>query len=327
MPLIEADASGELLERIRAIRRQFAEEKGLSVPSIRISDNLSLRPTEYLIYMRGVEVARGRLMSGRLLAVDSGSGRKDRPLDGVSTVDPAFGLPSIWIRDSQSAQARAQGYAVVNHAAVVATHLTGVINEHAHELLGRQETQNLLDMVSSVHPKLVEELVPGRMSVAAVQKVLQNLLAERESIRDIQTILEALADCAPQISDVELLTEYVRISLGRRISRDHQSPDGVIHAVALSQEVEDAVVSSAHTGPDGTLLVMEPVFAERLLGGIKDALDNAAAMDIKPVIIVSGRARRFVRKFVDKRLPGFGVLSYDEISTGVEVRTHRVVGM
>lgn len=327
VPLIDADASGELLERIKAIRRQFAEEKGLSVPPIRITDNLGLKPTEYLIFMRGVEVARGRLMSGHSLAVDSGVAKKDRPLEGVSAIDPAFGLPSIWIRDSQGAQARTQGYTVVSHAAVVATHLTGIITAHAQELLGRQETQNLLDMVSRTHPRLVEELVPGRMPLAAVQKVLQNLLAERESIRDIQTILEALADRAPQISDIELLTEYVRIALSRRISRDHQAADGVIHAIALSQEVEDAVVSSAQTGHDGILLAMEPASAERVIAGIKDALDATIAMDVKPVIIVSGRARRFVRRLVARRLPGLGVLSYDEISAGVEVRTLRVVGM
>lgn len=325
--LVDADASGELLDRIKAIRRQFAEEKGLAVPPIRIMDNLEIKPTEYRIFMRGVEAARGRLMSGHSLAVDSGAARKDKPLDGVSAVDPAFGLPSIWIKDSQSAQARNLGYAVVSHAAVIATHLTGMITAHAHELLGRQETQRLLDRVSKTHPKLVEELVPKFMSLAAVQKVLQNLLAERESIRDIQTILEALADRAPQISDVELLTEYVRIALARRISRDHQSPDGVIHAIALSQNVEDEVVSSARSGPDGVVPSMEPDAAERLIAGIKGALDVDGVKDVKPVIIVSGRARRFVHRFIDKRLPGIGVLSYDEIAEGVEVITHRVVGI
>ncbi|MBI5886840.1 MAG: flagellar biosynthesis protein FlhA [Deltaproteobacteria bacterium] len=327
IPLIDPDAQGELLERVAAIRRQFAVEAGLAVPSIRIRDNLKLKPTEYRLSIRGVEAAGGRLMSGHSLAVDPGNARKDRPLEGVSTVDPAFGLPSIWIKDQYAERARNQGYTVVSHAAVIATHITGMITAHAHELLGRQETQTLLDVVARTQPRVVEDLVPGRMSLAAVQKVLQNILRERESIREIQTILEALADRAPEICDVELLTEYVRMALSRRISRDHQAADGAVHAVALSQEVEDAIVASAQTGADGVIVAMEPASAERVLAGIKEALDATAAMDIKPVLVVSGRARRFVRRLIGRRFPALGVLSYDEIAVGVEVKTLRVVGL
>jgi len=327
IPLIDPDAQGELLERIGAIRRRFAEETGLAVPPIRIRDNLKLKPAGYRLSLRGVEAAGGILMSGHSLAVDPGNARKDRPLEGVSAVDPAFGLPSIWIKDQDAERARNQGYTVVSHAAVIATHITGIITAHAHEFLGRQETQTLLDTVARTHPLVVEDLVPARMSLAVVQKVLQNILRERESIREIQTILEALADRAPEICDVELLTECVRMALSRRISRDHQAADGAVHAIALSQEVEDAIVSSAQTGHDGIIVAMEPSSAERVIAGIKDALDATAAMDVKPVLIVSGRARRFVRRLVDRRFPALGVLSYDEIAAGVEVKTLRVVGL
>lgn len=327
IPLIDPSGPAELVERIKAIRRQFAQESGISVPFIRIGDNLRLGPTEYVFYIRGVEAARGRLLSGHSLVIDPDSARKGAALEGVPAVDPAFGLPSIWVRDGDVERARGQGCTVVGHAAVIATHVTEIIKTRAHEILGRQETQDILDAVCRTHPLVVGDLVPARLSLGAVQKVLQNLLRERESIRDIQTILETLADRAAQTSDVELLTEYVRIALSRRISRDHQAMDGAIHAVALSQEIEDVVLTSAHEGVGGTLLAIDPQSASRIIGGIKDAIESTSTRDIRTVLIVSGRCRRLIRRLVEKQMPAVTVLSYDEIADSIDVRTLRVVGL
>src|SRR3990172_7244866 len=217
IPLVDSSEGGELLERIKAIRRQFAEDMGIMVQPVHIKDNLQLKPSEYVFLVKGVEVARGELLAGHSLAIDPGTAQPR--LYGLATTDPAFGLPSIWVADTQVEKAQLMGYTVVNHSAVIATHVTEVIRSHANEILGRQEVQGLLDKAAKTHPKVVEELVPGLMSLGAVQKVLQNLLKERVSIRDLQTVLETLADYATMTKDNDLLTEYVRMNLARQISK------------------------------------------------------------------------------------------------------------
>ncbi|MBI5561962.1 MAG: flagellar biosynthesis protein FlhA [Deltaproteobacteria bacterium] len=334
IPLIDADAgegAGELLERLRAIRGQFAEETGISVPSIRIRDNLRLGPTEYVFHLRGVEAARGRLLAGHSLVVDPGNARRGGTLniEGIPAVDPAFGLPSVWVKDADGERARAHGYTVVSHAAAITTHVTEMIKGHAHELLGRQETQDLMNAAARTHPALAAEAVL-RAGLGGIQKVLRNLLRERESIRDLQTILETLAEPPEgkdEPFDAWVLTECVRASLARRISRDHQDKAGVIHAIALTREIEDAITSSARPTPGGILIAMEPALSQRIVGGIKDALDAAASRDVKPVVLVSAEARRFVRRLVENALPALAVLSYNEIVPNAGVKTLKVVSL
>ena len=316
---------GELLERIRAIRLQFAEEMGIVVPPVRIRDNLALKPRGYSLLIRGVEVAGGELLAGHSIAVDPGGARPG--LEGVETADPAFGLPSLWIPDGETSTARSMGYTVVSHSAVIATHVTEVIKKHCHELLGRQETQDLLDKVSKVYPRVVEELVPSLLSLGAVQKVLSNLLSEGVSIRDIQTILEVLADHAPATRDTDILTEHVRARLARRISKSLGHGDSVIHAVALNQEAEDAIAGSVHETPEGSLLTMEPAAAERILAGLGDTIDEAASRGIEPVILASSRTRRFVRRLTERTMPSVPVLAHSEIAENVRVETLKVVGL
>ncbi|MFQ5465826.1 MAG: flagellar biosynthesis protein FlhA [Thermodesulfobacteriota bacterium] len=333
IPMVNANAGagegdggrGELLERIRAIRLQFAEEMGIVVPPVHIRDNLVLKPRGYSLLIRGVEVAGGELIAGHSIAVDPGSARPG--LEGVETTDPAFGLPSLWIPDSETSTARSMGYTVVSHSAVIATHVTEIIKRHCHELLGRQETQDLLDKVSKVYPRVVEELVPSLLTLGAVQKVLSNLLSEGVSIRDIQTILEVLADHAPTTRDTDLLTEQVRTSLARRISRSFEHGGSVIHAVALNQEAEDAIAGSVHETPEGCLFTIEPAAAERILAGIGDTIDEASSRGLDPVILASSRTRRFVRRLTERTLPSVPVLAHSEIAENVRVETLKVVGL
>jgi len=323
IPLVDSSEGGELLERIKAIRRQFAEEMGLTVPSVHIKDNLQLKPSEYVFLVKGVEVARGELMTGHSLAIDPGNARGG--LEGVETVDPAFGLPSIWVPDAEQEKAQHLGYTVVNHSAIVATHITEVVKAHAHEILGRQEVQTLLDKVSKSHPKVVEELVPTHLSLGGVQKVLQNLLKERVSIRDLQTVLETLADYAPMTKDTDLLTEYVRMNLARQISKNHQASDATIDAVALNQEIEDAIARSVQETPQGSFMSLEPGTAQKILMKLKEGLEEVIAKGHQPVLLVSHQTRRFVRKLTERAFPGIPVLSHNEISQNVKVQTLKVV--
>jgi flagellar biosynthesis protein FlhA len=323
IPLVDPAEGGELLERIKAIRRQFAEEMGLIVPPVHIKDNLQLKPTEYLFLVKGVEVARGDLMVGHSLAIDPGNAQPG--LEGVPTADPAFGLPSVWVRDDQQERAQLMGYTVVNHSAVIATHITEIIRDYAAELLGRQDVQNLLDNVSKTLPKVVEELVPGLMSLGAVQKVLANLLRERVSIRDLQTILETIADYAPTTKDTDLITEYVRMNLARQISKTHQSDDMVIEAVALNQEIEEAIAKSIQETPQGAFMTIEPSVAQGIITRIKEALEDLLGKGHQPVLLVSHQTRRFVKKLIERSFPTIDVISHNEIAKNVRVETLKVV--
>lgn len=325
IPLVDSSEEGELLERIKAIRLQFAADMGFIMPPIHIKDNLQLKSTKYVFLVKGVEVARGELLANHSLAIDPGNALPK--LKGVKTTDPAFGLPSIWIPDSETEKAKMMGYKVVNHSAVMATHITEIVKNHAHEIVGRQETQSLLDKVDRVYPKVVEELVPDLLTVGEVQKVLCNLLRERVSIRDLQTILEVLADYAPLTKDTDLLTEYVRMHLARHISKPHINDEHIIQAVALNQEIEDVIAKSVQESPHGSFLSIEPVTAKNILSRIKEVLDETIAMGAQPVLLVSHQTRRFVRKLTERTFPTIPVLSYREIAENVRVETLKVVRM
>ncbi|WKZ31852.1 MAG: flagellar biosynthesis protein FlhA [Thermodesulfobacteriota bacterium] len=323
IPLVDSSEGGELLERIKAIRRQFAEDMGIMVPPVHIKDNLQLKPSEYVFLVKGVEVAKGELLAGHSLAIDPGNAQPG--LEGVATTDPAFGLPSIWVPDAQVERAQLMGYTVVNHSAIVATHVTEVIRSYANEILGRQEVQSLIDRVAKTHPKVVEELVPGLLSLGAVQKVLQNLLKERISIRDLQTILETLADYAPITKDTDLLTEYVRMGLARQITKSHISGDSTIQAISLSHEIEEAITKSVHETPQGSFLTIEPGLAQRILSRLKEGLEETMSKGHQPVLLVSHQTRRFVRRLTERVFPAIAILSHNEIAGNARVQTLKVV--
>jgi len=323
IPLVDTGEGGELLERIKAIRRQLAEDLGIVVPPVHIKDNLEVKPSEYVFLIKGVEVARAELMPGNSLAIDPGNARPG--LQGAPAKDPTFGLPAVWVPDETAEKAQVMGYTVVPHAAIIATHITELLKTHTSEILGRQDVQALLDRFSETSPKVVEELVPGLLTLGGVQKVLQNLLGEQISIRDLQTILETLADYAVSVKDTDLLTEYVRMRLARQITRDCQADDGTLRAVVIGQEVEDVIQKSLRETNQGVYMAIEPGLARSVMEKIQEAIQSVTAMGYRPVILTSRDARRFLRKLTERTLPFIPVLSHNEVSTDAKVQTLKVV--
>ena len=324
IPLVDADRNGELLERIKSVRRQFALDLGFIVPPLHIRDNLQLKASDYAILIKGVEIARGSVMMGRLLAMSPGKTEKEIP--GVKTQEPTFGLPSIWINASAKQEAQMAGYTVVDPATVITTHIKETIKRNAHELLGRQEVQTLLDKFKETNPKVVEELVPNLMTLGKVQKVLQNLLREQISIRDLRTILETLADYAPKVEDPDVLTEYVRQSLARPITKQYLAKDGTLSVMTLDRAVEDLIQQSIQKTELTSYLALEPTVAEKILAKIRESAEAVTPMlETSPVLLASPLIRMYLRKLTERFLPDLVVLSHSEIIPNVQIRTLRVV--
>jgi len=324
IPLVDADRNGELLERIKSVRRQFALELGFIVPPLHIRDNLQLKASDYAIIIKGVEVARGSVMTGRLLAMSPGKTEKEIP--GVKTQEPTFGLPSIWINASAKQEAQMAGYTVVDPATVITTHIKETIKRNAQELLGRQEVQTLLDKFKESNPKVVEELVPNLMTLGKVQKVLQNLLREQISIRDLRTILESLADYAAKVEDTDVLTEYVRQALSRPITKKYLAKDGSLSVMTLDQKVEELITQSIQKTELSSYLALEPTVAEKILAKIREAVEAITPMlETAPVLLASPLVRMYLRKLTERFLPDLVVLSHSEIVPTVQIRTLRVV--
>jgi len=309
-------ASGELLDRIVMIRRQIALELGIVVPMIRLRDNIQLKPNEYVIKIKGNEIARGKVYVDRYMAMTAGEIEED--VEGIREREPAFGLPAIWVDENERSKVEARGYTVVDVPTVIATHLTHIIKRHAHELLGRQEVQNLIDNIKSTHPALVEELIPKIMTVGEVQKVLSNLLREGIPIRDLVTILETLADYAPIAKDTDVLTEYVRQALARTISNKYAS-GGRIEVITLDPAVEQIVSSSITQTEHGSYLAIEPSTAQRILRNIQEVSKNVSLRGIQPVILTAPVTRFYLRKLVEQISPDIAVLSYNELLPNIEV--------
>jgi len=322
IPLVDSSGGGELLERIKAVRRQLAEELGLIVPPVHIKDNLDVKPSEYVFLIRGVEVARAELLPGNSLAIDPGNARPG--LQGTPAKDPTFGLPAVWVPDDSAEKAQVMGYTVVPHAAIIATHITEILKTHTSEILGRQDVQTLLDKLAETCPKVVEELVPGLLSLGGVQKVLHNLLSEQVSIRDLQTILETLADYAGTVKDPEILTEYVRMRLSRQITRSVQDEDGTIRAVVIGREMEDVLEKSVQETREGVRFVMEPGLARSVIEKVQEAVQSVTAMGYQPVILTGRQVRRFLRRLTERTIPGIPVLSHDELSRSARVQTLKI---
>ena len=318
IPLVDKEQDGSLLGRIRAIRRQFATEMGVVIPPIHIRDNLKLKPSEYRMVIKGVEMARSELMVDHLLAMDPGD--SPRKIDGISTREPAFNLPAVWIPKDREEEAKFAGYTVVDIPTVIATHLTEIIRNNAVDLMGRQETQHLLDNLTKTHPKAVEELVPSLLSLGIVQKVLQNLLRERISIRDLLTIVETLADYAPMSKDPDLLTEYVRQKLARSILSSFIQEDGVLNVITVDTAVEDLFAKSMQRSEHGAYLALEPGVVEDISASVQEAAEKVIVMNMQPLILCSPSIRRHIRKIVEQVDPSVMVISHAEIMQNVRIQ-------
>ncbi|MEW6572627.1 MAG: flagellar biosynthesis protein FlhA [Bacillota bacterium] len=316
VPLTQEDQGGDLLSRVAAVRRQCAAELGIYVRPIRIRDNLQLKPNAYVFRLRGIEAARGELMPGYHLAMNPVSG--ERKIKGIPTRDPAFGLEAWWVNSLEKEAAEAAGYTVVDSSAVLITHLSEFIKRNAADLLGRQETKELLDAVKDKHPALVDELVPGLLSLGEVQKVLQNLLRERVPVRDLVGILEAVADAAVISRDSDFLTERARVALARTITQQYAT-GGRLSVVTIHPRLEQTLIEAVQQTPQGGLPVLEPRKIQRLLERVREAMERMAHQGMLPVILCSPGARLPLRRLTERQFPQLAVLSLNEIAPDVEV--------
>ena len=321
--LVDSERDGELLERIKTVRRQIAQDLGVIVPPLRIRDNLELKPGEYTMLIKGVEVARGELMLGHYLAMHPGE--EPQVGLGIPTTEPAFGLPAVWVSADTKDQAQLAGYTVVDLPTVIITHLTEVIKRHLHELLSREEVQKLLKRFAETSPKVVEELVPTLLSLGGIQKVLQNLLREQISIRDLLSILETLADYAPITRDPVLLTEYVRQSLARSITKQWQTAEGDIPALMLSYELEDTLTKAIQHTEHGSYLAIDPKLAQRLITELTRAVETMMQQQQAPLLVTSPLTRPHVKRLTEPYVPQLVVLSHNDIVANVRIRNLGVI--
>jgi flagellar biosynthesis protein FlhA len=318
IPLVDDEQGGELMDRIRSIRRQFALESGFIVPLMHVRDNLQLRPGEYAILIKGDEVARAEMMIGHQLAMDPGDARKTLP--GIPTQEPAFGLNALWIAEERRDEAQHAGWTVVDLASVMATHLTEVIRNHADELLSRQDVQKLIDGVAQTNDKVVEEILPNLLTLGQIQKVLQNLLKERVSIRDMPSILEVLADHAPITRDTDLLTEFVRQRLARGIIRNYVIPSGELPLMTIGQDIEETLSRSINETERGAYLALDPDSGQRILTAISNGISQLTKQNFQPVVLCSPMIRRHLRKLTERFLTNLVILSHSELTNNVRLK-------
>jgi flagellar biosynthesis protein FlhA len=313
--VVDESQGGTLLNRVRAIRRQIANETGLVVPPVHIADNLQLGPRTYAILVKGVEVARGDLFVDRLLAFNPGG--VSTVLEGIATKEPAFGLPAVWINQDRRDAAIAAGYTVVDPTTAVSTHLSEVIRTFLPDLLTRQQTKELVDRVADSSPKLVEELIPKIASIGDVQRVLRQLLRERVAVRDLTTILEAMADAAGVSKDPDITVEAVRAALGRSVCRPYQSENGDLRVITLSPPLEDALAQSLTRTDRGAVLAIDPARAQGLASRLAEVL---ASEDLaQPVLLCSPTLRPHLWRLFSRALPHVAVLSHGEVPPQVRV--------
>lgn len=317
IPLVDPEQGGDLLERVTMIRRQCALDMGIIVPPIRIRDNMQLKPNSYSIMIKGVEVAGGTIRGDHYLAMNPGTVTEE--LKGEATIEPAFGLPAIWITEDQRERAEMLGYTVVDPPSIVATHLTEIVKRNASQLLGRQETQELLDNIKENYPAVVNELIPGLLSLGEVQKVLHNLLDEGISIRDLVTILESLADYAPKIKDTGALTEHARAGMSRQICNRYKTPEGTLPVITLDPKLEEMVSQGIQETREGPQLVLEPSIIRRIIASLSGEMKKAASIRYEVILLCSPQIRRQVREMTKRVAPNLIVLSYAEVSPDVEV--------
>jgi flagellar biosynthesis protein FlhA len=318
IPLVDTNQGGDLLNRITLIRRQIAIDLGLVVPPIRIRDNIQLHPSTYCFKIKGVEFASYEILPDHFLAMDSGNATSK--VDGIPVEEPAFGLPAVWIESSKRDRAEMAGYTVVDPSTVVATHLTEIIRKNAHEILGRQELQQLLDNVKETYPLVLEEVVPNVVTHSTLLKILQNLLKENVSIRHIVNILEALADCK-SINEVDTLTEIARQALARHICKPLLDDEGTLRVISLNPQLEQMLGNALQKIDGSVQLAIDPTSAQRLLESIRTKIDSVMQEGIAPIILCSSALRLSIKRLTERIAPRLTVLSYQEIPTTLKLES------
>lgn len=323
--LVQIVETGDLVERIRSIRRQFALDYGFVVPPIHIRDNVRIKSSEYRFLLKGTVIGSGSLKPHHLLAMDPGN--VSSPVSGTPTKEPAFGLDALWIPATEKERAQFSGYTVVDLSTVITTHITELIRSHMAELLGRQEVQHLIDNMQKQAPKVVEELIPSVLTVGHVQQVLGLLLREQISIRDLKTILETLGDWAPNVKSPEKLAEFVRRKFSRSITSKYTTPDGVLPLISMTTSVERLMSEALQHTDEGSFLALEPSVAQVVINKLARAAERFGEIGQTPVLLAPGHLRAAVFNFVDRFAPGYAVISHHEIAANTKVQSLGVVGI
>ena len=322
--LVDGGQGGALLDRIKGLRRQFAEQMGFVLPPIHIRDNLQLRPNEYAALLKGVELAKSEVMPAHVLAIDPGTAQRGM-IHGLPTKEPAFGLPAMWVPEQQREQAQMAGYTVVDPGSAIATHLSELIKRHAHELLGRQEVQGLLDQLGKNHPKLVEEVIPNLIPLGTLVRVLSHLLREGVPIRDLRTILETIADHAASTKDADILTEVARQALGQTITKQYLAPDGSLPIIGLDPRLDRTLADQANAAGQGNQWVPDPLVAQKLLSALKQAAERMVGRGHQPVILCSPSLRRHLRKLTDRILHSVPILGLNDVDSVTRLQAMETV--
>lgn len=320
--IVDAEQGGELLDKLKAIRRQMATELGIVVPPIKVRDNLQLKAGEYAIFMRGIEMGRGELLLGYLLAM--GAEEKDGIVEGIPTREPVFNLDATWVKEKEKDRYVTEGFTIVDHATVIATHLTEIVRNNAYELMSRQEVQALIDGVSATNQKVMEELSQNGIPLGTIQKVLQNLVREQVSIRDMATILETIADYASHSKDPDLLTEYVRQRMARSILKPYLV-DGLLQVLIFEEGVEEKLIASIQTSDQGTYLAVDLAFSQQLVEMIGGEVKKIMLQNLQPVILVHPVLRPKLRRFLERYVQGVAVISHNEIPPQIKIKSAGVI--
>ncbi|WP_053219653.1 flagellar biosynthesis protein FlhA [Virgibacillus senegalensis] len=325
IPLADTSQGGDLLDRVVMIRRQLAIELGVVIPVVRIRDNIQLNPNEYRLKVKGNEVARGELLLDHYLAMSPGI--DDDSIEGIDTQEPAFGLPAKWISEELKDEAELSGYTVVDPPSVVSTHITEVIKQHAHLLLGRQETKQLIDHLKESYPILVEEVTPEPLSTGDIQKVLAKLLRENVSIRNLPIIFETLADFGKMTSDTELLAEYARQSLASQITRQYVGEEGKLRVITVSNEVEQVLAENVQQTEHGSYLSLDPETQQIMIRSVTEQVEQASLREETPIILCAPSIRMYLKQLLDRYFPQVIVLSYNELEPNLEIQSIGVVNV
>ncbi|WP_338781937.1 flagellar biosynthesis protein FlhA [Metabacillus sp. FJAT-52054] len=325
IPLADSSQGGDLLDRIVMIRRQLAIELGIVIPVVRIRDNIQLQPNEYRLKIKGSEAARGDLLLEHYLAMAPGA--DEDAIEGIDTIEPSFGLPAKWISEAMKDQAELYGYTVVDPPSVVSTHITETIKKHASELLGRQETKQLIDHLKEAYPILVDEVTPSPLSIGDIQKVLSNLLKENVSIRNLPVIFETLADYGKMTSDSDILTEYARQALAKQITQAFSGDGQVLKVVTFSGRVEKLVAEGVQQTEHGNYLSLDPSVSQAIIESVAKEIESLSLLGSSPVLLCSPAVRMYVKQLLERYFPDVPVLSYNELESNVEVQSVGVVNV
>lgn len=322
IPLADISQGGDLLDRVVMMRRQIAMDIGLVVPVVRLRDNIQLGPNDYVIKIKGVEVSRGNVLPDHYMAMDPGTG--EGHIEGIETIEPAFGLPAKWIREEFREQAEMKGYTVVDAPSVISTHLTEIIKRFGHEMLGRQEVQAILDGMKPKYSALIEEVVPKVISIGELHKVLANLIRENVSIRDMATILETIADYGNITRNTDILTEYVRQALSRAITARFM-PERKGKVLTIDPELEKAIADNVQQTEHGSYLSLDPIKSQRILKNLAKEVEKMASIGLQPIVLTSPLIRVYFKKLTEQVQPGLVVLSFNELDNIAEIQSVGIV--